>query len=232
MPMRSPGGGFTTGPAGTGFARTRRAAGFFAFGAARLAGAFFAAFFFAGAFFALALPFAFFLVAMGPSRIRLTGKVSRQWAPGATAEAKCSKDEGVSRGFEERACARSSRRTPGTMQRAGQWMKDDPRYTGDSSLVTRHRFSGQAVLMGVDPQGADERQFADPDQADSLFRQHQQRELDRDGDHAGRGHDQPDDSPVAVDPREKEKINARNQQARASQGKRGEEARQFHGPEV
>jgi len=30
------------------------------------------------------------------------------------------KAEGVSRGFEERVCARSSRRTPGTMQRAGQ----------------------------------------------------------------------------------------------------------------
>jgi hypothetical protein len=75
MPMRSPGGGFTTGPAGTGFAAARRAAGFFTFGGVRRTGAFFAAFlraagFLAGAFLAfvlrlaLVLPFAFFLVAM------------------------------------------------------------------------------------------------------------------------------------------------------------------------
>src|SRR6185295_16959659 len=30
------------------------------------------------------------------------------------------RDEGMSREFEERACARSSRRTPGPMQRAGR----------------------------------------------------------------------------------------------------------------
>lgn len=35
------------------------------------------------------------------------------------------KDEGVSRGFEEFACAHSSRRTPNLMQQIGQW-KDDP----------------------------------------------------------------------------------------------------------
>src|SRR5690349_4998061 len=75
MPTRSPGGGFTTGPAGTGFFTARRVAGFFAFGGARLAGAFFTAFFFAGAFFAFAfalvLLFAFFFVAMVSSFLKV-----------------------------------------------------------------------------------------------------------------------------------------------------------------
>src|ERR1700752_3822380 len=71
MPMRSPGGGNATGVTGADFARAGRAAGFFALGAARLTGAFFAGFFagflratgrLAGAF--LGLAFAFFRTAM------------------------------------------------------------------------------------------------------------------------------------------------------------------------
>src|SRR5262245_45581755 len=73
-PMRSPGGGNATGGTGAGLALAGRAAGFLAFGATRLAGAFFAGFFatslraagrLAGAF--LGLAFVFFRTAMGAS---------------------------------------------------------------------------------------------------------------------------------------------------------------------
>src|SRR5688572_20677897 len=71
MPMRSPGGGSSARLTGAGFAAAGRATGFFAFGAARRTGAFFAGFFavflraagrLAGAF--LGLAFAFFRTAM------------------------------------------------------------------------------------------------------------------------------------------------------------------------
>ena len=86
--------------------------------------------------------------------------------------------------------------------------------------------------MRIEPQRTDERQLASPDQAESFFQQQEQRELDGNSDQAGRGHEQSDHSPVAIDPGEKEKIDARDQQSGAGQDERGQVARQVHGKEV